>query len=250
MSLSYSKGEPIAIIVSKDKKIDKKIIKLSTDDDGSKEINIENGKLQVLPSLDVVERLYISGPSGSGKSYFISKWLSMNRKMYKNKNKKDIIILSRIKKDEQLDKFKPERPGLEEMLEDPYTGEDLTNEIVIFDDVDSIRDKVVKNAVYNLRNDLLVCGRHFWVTVICTSHIIMDRNESKFCLNEATTIVIFPKSGQTYQIKRLLKEYMGFEKKLINKIMKLPSRWVAMRRIYPITIIHEKGAFVANIDLD
>ena len=245
MSLG-NKGEAIAILKSKDTKLDKKFIKVSTDHDGSPELNYTGDtKLQVLPSINVTERLYIAGPSGSGKSYYISKWLGMNRKIYKNKNKKDIYIFSRIQKDHALDKFNPIRPDIEDLVEEPMRGEDLVNSICIFDDIDSISDKVVKQAVYDLQTDLLTTGRHFHITVICTSHLIMNSNETKFAVNEATSVTFFPRSGQTYQIKRFLKEYCGCEKHIIDKIMKLPSRWVTYRRVYPPVFIHEKGAFMA-----
>ncbi len=250
MSLSYRKGTPIAIIKSKNKKMDKKFIKVIPGDEGVDEITLNKGDtLQVLPLVEEVQRLYVAGPSGSGKSYFISKWLGLSRKIWKGKNKREIYIFSRIINDHQLDKFNPIRPDLEEMIDDPMTGEELQNAIVIFDDIDSIADRDVKNAIYSLQKDLLVCGRHFNVTVICTSHLISNNIETKYCLNESSGVVIFPRSGQTYQIKRYLKEYQGFEKKMINKVMKLPSRWVYIHKSYPQTVIYEGGVFMGCMDL-
>lgn len=251
MSITLDKGTPIALISNKiNKKFDKRIIRLSLDD-GTPELTLsKDSKVQVLPSCDIVERIYVSGPSGSGKSYWISKWIQTNRKIFKHNNKKDIYIFSRIKFDKQLDKFKPERPDLQDILEypDDFSGENLENSIVIFDDIDSIRDKHIKEAVYNLQSDLLVCGRHFNITVLCTSHQIMNQNESKRCINESNSVVLFPKSGATMQIKNFLKLYCGFDKHIITKIMKLKSRWVTIRKVYPMCIIHENGAFLANME--
>lgn len=250
MSLNFKNGEAIAIIQSsKNKKLDKKIIKLSANEEneGVKEIKIDDGVIQVLPSIDMTERYYISGPSGSGKSYFISKWLEMNKKIFKGKNKKELYIFSRINEDKQLDKFKPIRVILELLPDNPLTAEDLENSICIFDDIDSIKDKIVKRIVFDLRDDFLVCGRHFNITVICTTHQLMNNVESKRPINESTSCVIYPKSGATFQIKNFLKFYCGFDKMMIDKIMKLKSRWVCIRKTYPMTIIYEKGLFLANM---
>jgi hypothetical protein len=252
MSLSFKGGDVIGLINCKDnQKYDKKLIRINTDEDlGADEYEFTNKcKIQVLPSVKMVERLYVAGPSGSGKSYFISKWLGANRKIFRNKHKKDIYIFSRIDYDQPLDKFNPIRPSLDSLIDEPYTGEMLENCIVIFDDIDSISDRGIKQAVYDLQTDLLTTGRHFNITVICTNHMIYNRQETKRTINESTSTVIFPKSGQTYQIKQFLKTYCGFEKLMINKIMGLKSRWVCIRRVYPMCIIHEKGAFLASMEI-
>lgn len=249
MSLNYKKGTPIALIRCKNnKKMDRLIIRVSTDkNDGVDEIILpKDCVLQVLPSVDASERYYISGPTGSGKSYFISKWLGMNRKIFKNKNKKLIYIFSRIKHDQQLDKFNPIRPELESLIDKPITMEDLNNAICIFDDIDSIKDKNVKNAVFDLRDDLLVCGRHGNVTVICTTHQLMNHNESKRCINESSSCVIYPQSGATYQINNFLKKYCGFSKDLIEYIKSINTRWICIRKLYPLIIIHEHGIIMAT----
>jgi hypothetical protein len=251
MSVSLKKGEVVAMINCKDnKKFDKKLIKININEEiGQNEITFPTEcKLQVLPSIENVERLYVAGPSGSGKSYFVSKWLGANRKIFRNKNKKEIYIFSRIKHDSQLDKFNPNRPDLESLVDEPMTGEQLENCICIFDDIDSISDRVVKQVVYDLQNDLLTCGRHFNVTVICTNHMIYNNIETKRTINESTSTVIFPRSGQTYQIKMFLKNYCGFERDMIDKIMRLKTRWLCIRKTYPMAIIYEKGVFMARME--
>jgi hypothetical protein len=247
MSLSLKGGEVIAMINCKNnKKYDKKLMRINTDEElGQDEYEFpKECILQVLPSIKEVERLYISGPSGSGKSYFISKWLGANRKIFRNKHKKDIYIFSRIKYDQQLDKFNPIRVDLDTLIDEPYTGEMLADCIVIFDDIDSIADRLIKLSVYDLQTDLLTCGRHFNITVICTNHLIYNNIETKRVINESTSTVIFPKGGNIYQLKRFLQTYCGFEKHVIDKIMNLKSRWVCIRKTYPMCIIHEKGAFL------
>lgn len=255
MSLSLRKGNVIAMINCKNnKKYDKKLIRIDTnpdldDENGLNELNFSKEcSVQILPSVDHVERLYLAGSSGSGKSYFVSKWLSMNRKIFRGKQKKDIYIFSRIQFDQQLDKFNPIRPELESLVEEPITGEELENSIVIFDDIDSISDRVVKQCVYDLQTDLLTTGRHFNITVICTNHMIYNGLETKRTINESTGVVIFPRSGQIYQQKNFLKNYMGFEKNMITKVMKLPSRWIYLRKRYPQCVIYNRGAFIPQLE--
>lgn len=202
-------------------------------------------KLRLLPSEEVVERLYVSGQSGSGKSTFVSNWLSESRKIWKNRHKKDIFIMSRVQEDAPLDKFKPIRVELnDEILIEPIEAEDLEDSVVIFDDIDTIANTRVRKTITMLRDDLLECGRHYNVRMLCTSHLLLAGHQTKKMLNEATTVVVFPRSGQVAQIKRYLSIYCGFEKDVINKIMNLPSRWVAVRRLYPSMVIYERGAFV------
>jgi hypothetical protein len=80
--------------------------------------------------------------------------------------------------------------------------------------------------------------------MLITSHLMSNYRETRRVLNEATTVVFFPRSGSTHQIKKFLTTYAGLEKDMIKKILKLPSRWVALYKTYPMFILHERGAFM------
>jgi hypothetical protein len=252
MSLSLRKGNVIGMLVSKtNKKYDGKLLRINVDpDEGEPELSFSKDvSIQILPRVDIEgEKYYISAPSGAGKSYFISKWLAMNRKIWRGKNKKTIYIFSRIKHDKQLDKYSDViRPDLDDLVDDPIEMEELENDIVIYDDIDSVRNKHVKEAVFSQRDDHLVCGRHANLTVICTSHQLMNHNESKRCINESTSVVLFPLAGNVYQLTNFLKSYCGFSKLMIAKIMNLKSRWICIFKTYPMCIVYDHGAFVANL---
>lgn len=211
-----------------------------------KEIILKDGKFEALPSKDIVERIYVTAPSGAGKSTWISNWLSKSRKLWKKKkDRKDIFIFSRVQQDRPLDKFKPTRIDIdEELLADPVQAEDLDDSITIFDDIDTISDAALKKVVTGLRDDLLECGRHYNVRMLMTSHLMMDGMATKKCLNESTSVIFFARGGNTYQIRRFLQLYCGFEKDVINKILALPSRWVMIRKLYPMMVLSERHAFV------
>ena len=149
--------------------------------------------------------------------------------------------------DEVLDKFNPTRIQInEELLENPIQPEELQNSLVIFDDIDTIPDKKLNEAVRSLRDDLLETGRSYNIYMCNTSHQLMNYKHTRTLLNESTAVTFFPKSGSSYHIKRFLKEYCGLEKKQIQKILELPSRWVTINKVYPCFILYEKGAFLLN----
>ena len=87
-------------------------------------------------------------------------------------------------------------------------------------------------------------GRHYNITCISTSHIITNYVATRTLINEAQSVVIFPKGGSFGQIRGFLERYMGFDKQLIEQIRLLPTRWVFIHKEYPQYIIYEKGAII------
>ena len=226
-----------------------------SDDDYEDDINDKffdlhgQGKLVPVPSVDTRQVTYIAGPSGSGKSTYASEQAMKYRKLFP---KNPIYIFSRLDNDSAFDsKFSPPPIRVkinESLITNPI---DITKQIkggalVIFDDVDTIPDEKIRKAVVKLENDILEVGRHQNVYIICTSHLINgnDKKFSRTILNEAHTVTVFPKSGSSYQINYMLKNYMGCNKKQIDHILSLPSRWVTVIKGYPQAIIHEGGCFL------
>lgn len=202
------------------------------------------GKLSVLPPPKTVDRrcVYVSGPSGSGKSTWISNYGMEYKDMYP---KNQIVLFSRLDKDESIDKIKPTRVEIsEDLMRDSLSPEDLKDTLTIFDDTDTIRDKKIKVEVNALKNDILETGRHHNVNTVVVSHLMNNREETKIILNECAMIVFFPKCGNIHQINYLLTEYVGLQKKTIEQIMNLPSRWVCLHKHYPMFIVYETGCFL------
>ena len=120
-----------------------------------RQLKIANdSKFQRLPDT-AKERsiLYIAGPSGSGKSTYTRKYLEQYRKKYKQH---PIYLFSSLPSDEPLDKIKPKRFKIDESLHtDPIKVAELSESVCIFDDIDVISDKKVREAVYNILNQIL-----------------------------------------------------------------------------------------------
>ena len=256
--LSLTKGNKIATIYQKNgnkKPIVKKEIKIVDDNFNESEnknldIKIENGNNNdyVFPSpRKLSERIYISAPSGSGKSYFTALYLAELRKQ-KGQRKREIYIFSRVDEDKPLDKYEPIRIPLdrETFDSDPLQPEDFRGGIVVFDDIDTLMDKALLKYLQDFRDDLLECGRHYDITTISTTHNITNFKETRKLLNEANAIVIFPRSGGTYQLKGFLERYMGYSKEQIEIVRNLPSRWVYLWKEYPQYIVYEKGVKILS----
>lgn len=210
--------------------------------DAKKSFQIDDGELLPLPNEDMIERLMVAGASGSGKSTYVGKYI----KQYKLKHKKNpVFLFTRNKEDPALDKYKIERVELnEDILEEPIDLEELSNSLCIFDDVDTIPEKPIRDEVKRIQEDLLECGRKEGISVISTSHHLLNYKQTRQLLLESTSITFFPKGGGQAQIIGFLKHHCGLNAKEIGKILKLPSRWITIYRTFPTYILYEKGCFI------
>lgn len=261
MSLNFDKqGEEIAII--KGGKFKTKTVSLLKDPESEKldEQDIKNyqgikippndvGHFQVLPKAKGRECIYITGASGSGKSYFVK----MYCKEYKRKfPDNEIYLFSTIDQDESLDEIKPKRVIMDDtLISDPISVEhDLKNSAVIFDDIDSMQDKKKRAAVMKVLDEALQTGRHWNCTVILTFHTPSDRNATRMMLNECSHFVFFPLNAITKPMKYVLENYIGIDGQQFKKIKKLKSRWVCILKNFPQVIITEKNCFMLNELID
>ena len=205
----------------------------------------EGGMVQPLPNLDTSERMYIAGPTGSGKSHYIGALLQQLRRVHRNK---PIIIFSDVGKDPALDKLgNVTRFTIdEELLESgkQIDVQKLADSIVIFDDIDSINPKPLREYIEKFRDALLRRGRHENITTICTSHLLTNRNETRVVLNECSHVTVFPRAGAAHAIQYLLDHYVGLDKHQIQRIKKLPSRWVTIHTHAPQHVIHQRGIYL------
>lgn len=205
-------------------------------------------QFSITPRFDMVERILICGQSGSGKSTIASNWIQD----YLSVKEKDVFLLSRVEEDKPLDDIKLlQRVDLKQFSVSPeefalngLDTEEFKNSIVILDDIDTIADKKVLNNVIALRDDMLETGRHNDITMLCITHVLFQNKNSKKPLNEATGVILFPRSGSKYHIRRYLKEYCGLEEKQITHIMNLNSRYFYISRTYPNYVVSEREIFL------
>ncbi len=149
--------------------------------------------------------------------------------------KREIFIFSDVAYDEAFEKIKnTTRISLDEtLLTDPIHPEELKDSVCLFDDIDSIQHKKLKDVVYTLMNSIYRRGRHENITCISTTHNITDYTKSRTAINESSLIVLFCKSGSVNGQKYIMKKYCGFDNDVIKDILKVNSRSVQIHKSYP-----------------
>ena len=165
-----------------------------SDSKGFKQLKISNdAKLQLIPNPKTErEILYITGPSGSGKSTFSRKYLEQYKKTF------EVYLFSSLPDHESLDELELKRVRLDASIyEDPIPIKDFTIAAVIFDDIDVIADKRIREGVYSLLNQILEIGRHFKISCLVTNHLPSNRSDTRRILNEAHMFVYFPRSSSS-----------------------------------------------------
>jgi ABC-type dipeptide/oligopeptide/nickel transport system ATPase component len=241
----YGKGRPIAQI--SDGKLDEQIIFINEDSTkGSDQISIkDNGHLVPMPNIKERGVAYIAGASGSGKSTYAAQIIYNYRDLFPE-NK--VFVFSRLKIDPRLDALGCVEVPINDELENVDIINDIENALCLFDDIDTIPNKKLKDLVFKICLDILETGRHKNIHIIVTSHLINgnDRKACRTILNEAQQITFFPKGGNVRSIRYLLRDYIGLSKEQIDKILKVNSRWITMIKSYPQCIFYEKGAMLVN----
>jgi hypothetical protein len=246
-------GTPIALILDENKKNGNQVLSVEAKKDAVVTYlttldlkDKKSQKFQQVPNPNTERNiLYVTGSSGSGKSYYTKAYCDCYRKIYP---KRDIFLFSSLSDDSSIDKIK----GLKrikitpEFLSEDISAKDFENSLVIFDDTDCITQKAQKIKLQGILNSVLETGRHFNTSVVYTSHSACNGNDTKKILNEAHSITIFPTGLGGRSLKYLLDQYLGLDKEQIKKIKKLESRWVTITKTYPMCVISEKECYILN----
>lgn len=214
------------------------------------ELILSDGKFQHCPDPNTERQiLYITGPSGSGKSTYTANYTKLYKKIFK---KNPIYVFSALKDDESLDVVEPKRFKItkEALLDDPIIMEDLKNSLVIFDDIDCISDKLLKEAVYSILNQILETGRHFNISCIITNHLPSNGVYTRRILNESHCVTYFPHSGNNGKLKKFLLDQIGLDLEDYVKNKKSKSRWATIFKNYPMCCMTEKNIRVLGEEDD
>jgi hypothetical protein len=202
------------------------------------ELQLQSGEFQLSPS-KTMERvtMYITSPAGGGKSYFASQYIQEYHKIFP---KNEIYLVSEQDEDPAFDKLDYiKRIVIDDLDNDPLHYREFENCLVLFDDIDSIKGKLGK-SVDALRDKLLKNSRKFKVSVISTNHSCTGQ-DIKAVLNESEIIVFFM-MGYNRSLKYLLENYIGLNKKAIEKLKKnaSKSRWSAYIKGYPSVLVQQR----------
>jgi len=227
------------------KKKNKQYYNKKQDSVNDKEFYIQDdGIIEPLPDYNKSQRIFISGSTGCGKTYYIRKWLNMYQKVHEDRK---IYLFSDKKQDDTLDDVKHLiRFTIDDNLKNkkPITPDKFKNSIVIFDDIDSIQDKKLSTVVVSLRDAILKIGRSLNITCICTNHLMNNGLNTKNIYNECQIIVFPLRGGNFYALNYALQKYIGLDKKQIKEISKLPSRMCTIFKDYPQFVLCEKCIYL------
>jgi len=216
--------------------------RILTDDTQSKDIELESGSFELLPSPDPKKRevFYIAGASGSGKSYKAKELGEYYKKLYPDR---EVYLISKLTEDSgTLDKMrpKPKRINIQSLITDFPDLDEFKDCMVIFDDYDTFTGDAEK-VVHKLIDDLATMGRHTNTTMLCLSHYLTNYKKTRLLLNEATHIIIYPMATSYHALSYLLKTHIGMTKDDIRDCKKM-GRWVCIYKHYPQYLISAEHA--------
>ncbi|HDZ16732.1 hypothetical protein LCGC14_0704700 [marine sediment metagenome] len=222
-----------------------RVFTIKTDVFGNSQIITNNKRSKLFPVVSDSNELgssrdlyFVMGPSGVGKSTFLSKYIEQFMKKFPDRN---IVLYSWIKDDPAFEGILMNRIELnEDIINNPLTLTQLQNTLVIFDDISGHDD--ISNMLHLLRDEILTKGRHNNIYSISTTHMISNWNETRILKNESNKIVFF-KNGPKKHIRNFLSS-LGVTKNQIDNILKLKSRWILINQNFPMFVLWENGAMI------
>jgi len=244
ITTTAAKGSIPFAVIRGGRKSDGKEFFISETPGGATSIDVLDGQLSVLPGSKRTVQ-YIFGMAGSGKSTwignYVAEWLSKNPG-------RPVIVISRKKEDDAFHGIPCKYLIVDQsLLEEPLSIDDLPDDcMTIWDDIDSIQPKKVNDAVQDFLRDVLEVGRSRNINAVVSSHLGSDYKRTRTILNETHGITFFPWGSSAHQIKYVLKTYGGMDAKAIQTCLKLPSRWIHLRKSYPPAIVFASGAYLLN----
>jgi len=216
--------------------------RIISDSVASKDVTLESGAFELLPSADPKKReiWYIAGASGSGKSYIAKTLGEYYQKLFPDRS---VYLVSKLSEDAgTLDKMKPKpkRINIQSFIDDYPELDEFKNCMIIFDDYDTFTGPAEK-VVHKLIDDIATMGRHTNTTMLCLSHYLTNYKKTRLLLNEATHLVIYPMATSYHALSYLLKTHIGMSKDDVRDLKKM-GRWVCIYKNFPQYIISASHA--------
>lgn len=173
----------------------------------------------------------VTGPSGSGKSWWIRAYANNYKKLYP---KNGVYLVSSLQHDDTLDALDfLRRIDVSKLLSNPPKDVGTwADSLVIIDDVEGLDTKQAE-AVQRVQDMIASEGRHRSVSLIRASHLSTDYRRTRLLLQEVHGVVLFPQAGAHSQYTYLLQKYGGLEKKAVSAVLSTPTRWIAVHHTAP-----------------
>ena len=248
MSINFDNvGTEIATIYKPNGKRLKDVF-VDTENDGLDKIRI-NDDTYFFPTIsnfdetEQVDRIYICGESGVGKSSFIREYVLKFLEQYP---KASILLFSSKSEDKQLDDL----PNMvrvsidEDIVNNPYTLDEICSNspitLTIFDDIEDFSNKKINKEIARLRDEIMRNGRSKGVFSIFSHHNPTDYSHTRNMIFEANKVIIFPRRSGKGTYNYLLEKKLLINKEQIDLINTLKSSYVVICKQMPKCIISNK----------
>lgn len=210
-------------------------------------IELDGGdQFELIPDPDPKKRevIYITGQSGSGKSYIAKGYAAYYHKLFPDRG---IYLISKLKEDETLDALKfIKRVNIQSLVDDPPDISEFNDCLVIFDDYDALKGDQEK-AVQTLMEDICVTGRHTVTSALLLSHHLSNYRKTRLILNEVQRMVVYPQSTAAKALRHLLENHAGVDPDDLKRHKKWGSRWLCYFKGFPSMVIGSQNAEILNV---
>lgn len=244
-------AEYVSVIKTPSKKRKKKYYRIEDDDDDDDDESEEDSEDDVFeesydrpkssltgadwkPNFTDRMTMFIAGTPGAGKSYLAKQMINLLP------SDLDILLFTALEeKDGNFDdlgksrlfKIKMEPEVLSKItLAEIRKRAKSSQTILLFDDVDKIRDPKVQQLTFTIMNDALANGRGHEkhdgkgdIHVLCTSHSLNDYQKTKYTFENSNYAALFPGTTPALQMYRMF-DKLGLDKELCKKMMELGRR--------------------------
>lgn len=228
-------GQPLAIVDSNSPAANGALLSVMGHDDepGAARVRLQPGShFQLLPNPDEKKRdaYAILGPSGCGKSTVAGSFCRKYCSLFPWAKCFLVCGASGQKDPAFADLFASGKMGqipvaelAEINLEEAFPDKCC----VVVDDVESSSKKELE-LIEKLTKGLLCLGRKPCWTILVLGHTLCDGNRTKYLLNEANSIVLFPRQTMAGQLSYLCEKKLGMTTAQVLELRHLPSRWVCV----------------------
>lgn len=226
-------------------------------------ITLENATFEFVPLMkkdlkdgNYRQSIFISGMAGSGKSYWLKRYVLLYHEEYP-KNKIYFISQQDLKDDESLEEIKSfttqitesQLIGNKDNGEEPLQWTDIPkNSLILLDDYDAFpkkkkgKEPSLYEIVHDLLNNILINGRKHYISIVASSHELNKTHKNETIMKEMEYFVLFPDGIMLYHLNYFGTKYLGLSKEKIKQLKNCKSRWVLIRRKVPMIELSEYTA--------